>query len=628
MRRVVVLTAITATFLSVFGPAARADAPIGTFTITPSTTQAGGHPNITTLFTVGNRDTQNIPQPNCGCQNAKEVIIDSPQGIIPDPHATPQCNAAEFATFSCPIDSQVGITRFGIETESPLGNSPFSGEKGLPLYNLVPHPGQAGLVGFNIPNLEIGVFIVISSRTESDYGLKLAITGIPQTPPIAYSETTFWGVPADPSHDLLRFSPPGCNPVASQGEGGACSPLPHPSNSQPIPFIDSATTCGIPLEATIHVLAYDDGTSEASAPYPATTGCDQLSFNPSLFAQPTTTATDSASGLALNLQVPQEESPSVPSPSEIKETTVTLPEGFSINPNAADGKTACTEADAHFGTEEEAHCPESSKVGSLSIESAALPGPLPGYIYLGEPKPGNRYRIFLVANGFDVHVKLAGSVTPNPNTGQLTISTEQPETPFTDFNLHIFGSERGLLATPTKCGTYPVNSTFTPWDSFLPKQTSTQYFELKSGPVTAEAGPGGAACPSSTRPFQPAFQASSVNSAPGAHTPFFIELTRPDGDQDLSGLTVTTPPGLSATLAGVPYCPEADISAATQPGYSGLQEEAHPSCPAASQVGTATVGAGAGSHPVYVGGKVYLAGPYKGAPLEPRRDHPRRLRSL
>ena len=51
------------------------------------------------------------------------------------------------------------------------------------------------------------------------------------------------------------------------------------------------------------------------------------------------------------------------------------------------------------------------------------------------------------------------------------------------------------------------------------------------------------------------------------------------------------------------------------PGYTGAAEQASPACPAASQVGTAIAGAGAGTHPVYVSGKVYLAGPYKGAPV-------------
>jgi hypothetical protein len=105
------------------------------------------------------------------------------------------------------------------------------------------------------------------------------------------------------------------------------------------------------------------------------------------------------------------------------------------------------------------------------------------------------------------------------------------------------------------------------------------------------------------------------DSTAGSHSSFALQLNRLDGDQNLVALTVHTPPGFSATLAGVPYCYEGVLLAAESPGYSGSLEEASPNCPATSQIGTATVGAGAGTHPVYVRGRVYLAGPYKGAPL-------------
>ena len=42
---------------------------------------------------------------------------------------------------------------------------------------------------------------------------------------------------------------------------------------------------------------------------------------------------------------------------------------------------------------------------------------------------------------------------------------------------------------------------------------------------------------------------------------------------------------------------------------------ASPSCPAGSHIGTSSTAAGAGDHPVHLAGSVYLAGPYKGAPL-------------
>jgi hypothetical protein len=92
-----------------------------------------------------------------------------------------------------------------------------------------------------------------------------------------------------------------------------------------------------------------------------------------------------------------------------------------------------------------------------------------------------------------------------------------------------------------------------------------------------------------------------------------VEIERQDGDQFLKGLQVTAPPGVTASLRGVTYCPEPTI--AQLETETGRQELEHPLCPASSQIGTATAGAGAGSHPLYVPGKVFLAGPYKGEPL-------------
>ena len=91
---------------------------------------------------------------------------------------------------------------------------------------------------------------------------------------------------------------------------------------------------------------------------------------------------------------------------------------------------------------------------------------------------------------------------------------------------------------------------------------------------------------------------------------------------------MSTPPGFSATLAGVPYCSDAALAAAAAPRYSGIAEQQSPSCPPGGLIGTSVAGAGAGTHPVYLPGKVYLAGPYKGAPLSAGGDHPGRLGAI
>lgn len=578
---------------------ASAESPIYEFFVKPTNSQAGGHPNLRTLIFVGNRLTQHVPPPSCDCQDPKEMNFEMPTGVIGNPHATPQCDTADFAVQLCAPETQVGYALISINAEPPGGGG-LGGK--IAVFDLEPHPGEAGLLGFHVPLLGFPIYVSINPRTESDYGLDVTVEGITHLLPLSFVDMTLFGVPASPANNVDRL-PRGWESFFD-GENP-----PTPSNAPETAFIQNPTTCGVPLEAKVEVTAYDREVSRASYPFPATTGCDQLSFNPSLYAQPTTTATDSPSGLDVDLQVPQVQSPEVPSPSEIKATTVTLPEGFSINPNAADGKEACEDvAQAKIGTRLAAQCPENSKVGTVSVESSALPGPIPGAVYLGKPEPGNRYRLILTADGYNVHVKLAGSVETNERTGQLTVSFPNlPQTPFTDFNLHFFGSERGLLATPEKCGTYRVTSTFTPWDSLLSDQTSAQPFTLTSGP-------GGSACPPAVRPFRPSMTAGVTDKTAGRHSPFSLVLRRSDGDQDLTALDVSTPPGFSATLAGVAYCSEGALAQAAA-SDSGVAQLAAPSCPAGSQIGTSNTAAGAGDHPVYLPGKVYLAGPYKGAPL-------------
>jgi hypothetical protein len=577
------------------------------YTMTPSTTQAGGHPNIHTLIYVENAETGNFPQPSCECQDPRSLTVDAPAGVIANPHATPQCSEVDFANVNCPIDSQVGLLEIGFNKEAP----PVEGTFPTPVFNLVTHPGQAGLLGFFAPIINSPIYIIVSSRTESDYGLDLHTADITHILSLGLSvlDLTLWGVPADPANNAGRLGPAGCDSQHTSVSHPGCEPG-FSSNAPLEPFLSNPTTCGVPLSASLEVVSYDLGVDNATTPYPATTGCDQLDFNPSLFGQPTTEAADSPSGLAVELKVPQDTSPTVPSPSEIRDATVTLPAGFSINSGAADGKAACSQAAAHFGVRDAAaECPENAKVGTLTVTSSSLPGPLPGYIYLGEPQPGNRYRLFLIADGFGLHVKLAGSVVPDPQTGRLTVHfADLPQFPFSSFDMHFFGSERGLLATPTRCGSYPVQSTFTPWDSVLPEQSSAQFFSLDSGPE-------GKPCPGATRPFAPGFEAGVADKTAGVHAPFSFVLSRQDGDQNLAGVRLTTPPGFLASLSGVPYCPEAAIARLHDTSWSGLAEQATPACPAASQVGTAVAAAGAGNHPVHVLGKVYLAGPYKGAPL-------------
>jgi hypothetical protein len=624
-------------------PFAAANTPIDVYGLLPSTTQAGGHPDLHISFSLENGTVQQEKygiNTECDCENPRFLTVHSPSGLVGNPQAVPRCTAADFASISCPVDTQIGI----VEVTVTQGFARIVLTE--PVYNLVPRAEDPGLVGFDAIGTK--VFELLKSRTGGDYGLDTTVSVFNGFPTQIVNQV-FFGVPASPEHDNQRFqyqsigrvflnfcdqngnlmTPNQLEPLAApsgpQAARFACelleppagppgsfgSQTPAKSSAPETPFTLNPTTCGVPLESTGEVLSYDGGITTASEAYPAATGCDKLDFNPSLSAKPTTTEADSPSGLDIDLTVPQPQSATAPSPSQIKATTVTLPPGFTINSNAADGKTSCKDVDANIGTgsEDPANCPEFAKVGTLEVHTALLPGPLPGYVYLGAPQPGNRYRAFLVADGFATHIKLPGSVYPDPVTGQLVISFKDlPQTPFEEFNLHIFGSERGILATPTHCGTYAVHTTFTPWDGVLPEQDSTQFF-------TIDSGPNGTPCPGSERPFNPDFEAGSDGNTAGEFSPLSVVLSRDDGDQLLKGLNVTTPLGFSASLKGVPYCPQSAIDQLASSTYSGIAEQTAPACPAGSQIGTLKAGAGAGSRPLNVDGKVYLAGPYKGAPL-------------
>ena len=235
------------------------------------------------------------------------------------------------------------------------------------------------------------------------------------------------------------------------------------------------------------------------------------------------------------------------------------------------------------------------------------PGQLTGAVYIGEPKPGNQYRLFLIAAGFGINAKLVGSFKPDPTTGQLTAFFEDlPQVPFDDFQLHLFASDRGLMATPTRCTIYSTSAHFFPWNTTLADQESSQVFGL-------EAGPHGTACPGQIRPFNPSLVAGTSNPVAGAHSSFTLKLDREDGDQFLGKLNFTMPPGLTANLHGVTYCPEASIQAAAN--TPGKVEQANPAARPSSEIGTSNVAAGPGSHPFHAVGKIYMAGPFQGAPL-------------
>ena len=166
--------------------------PINLYAAEPSSTQAGGHPNITTVYFNPERNKLGFPGP-CFCQDPENVLNQLPTGVIGDPHAVPYCTLAQLSEHRCPPDSQVGY----------LWNVLYEAFFFSPIYNVEPDSDQAGLLGFEFPFTNSSAFIELSSRTGSDYGLNATVKGISQIVPPEGAQLTLWGFLPNPLTMLI-----------------------------------------------------------------------------------------------------------------------------------------------------------------------------------------------------------------------------------------------------------------------------------------------------------------------------------------------------------------------------------------------------------------------------------------
>jgi hypothetical protein len=362
--------------------------------------------------------------------------------------------------------------------------------------------------------------------------------------------------------------------------------------------------------------------------------CDTIPFNPSLGVEPGNTQTDSPAGAAVEVKLPVEPSPTGQETSTVRTAKVALPNGMGLNPSAANGLVACTDGQFGKGTRNPVACPPASRVGSVAVTSPPLPeGPLTGNVYVGQqksrvPESGEQFRILVHAASprYGVDVRLIGNVSANPRTGQLTTTFDEPakidplkgelphglpQVPFTTFRLQFDGGARAPLTSAPICGPHTTVSQLTPWSaqfSGKPPAAPSSTFALTSAP-----GGGPCAKTMAARPFAPGFAAAPHSHRARQFTPFATRIVRSDGQQELKGVDITLPPGATAKLKGVPYCPPSALVAAAQ--GSGAAEKANSSCPDKSQVGTVTATTGSGPLPFHIAGKAFLSGRYKGAPV-------------
>jgi hypothetical protein len=580
-----------------------------------TTTLAGSHPHSASasfdLAYAPNEDGILAP-----LENLKDAIVELPPGLVGNPQAVAECTNAEFAsgTRGCPAESQVGVfTLISFEAGG------FYTTK-TPLYNMKAPKGTAAQLGFYI--IFVPVTISAGVRT-GDYGITTKALNAQESLKVAGASVEVWGVPADPSHDEMRDE---CLDFwTGKPTGKSCPSTDWPDD--PKAFFSLPTSCTGPVKTDLEVVGWQYGTDSASflshddaEPIPNPVGgtdCAALDFSPTLLARPTTNVADAPSGLEVDLHIPQDTiaDPNGRVEAHLRDTTVTLPEGLVVNPSGANGLDGCSAGQIDLNGPNPASCPDASKVGTVEVETPLLDHPVKGAVYVAKPheNPFNSLLALYIAVDdpqTGVVVKLAGEVSPDPVTGQLSSTfTENPQVPFEDFKLRFFGGAAASLRTPAVCGEYTTTSSLTPWSApeSGPPATPSDTWQITQG--------SGGACASSESSLShaPAFDAGTISPIAGRHSPFVVNLRRQDGSQQLRALEVSPPQGLLAKLAGTTRCSDAALVAAAS--KSGLAEKAGPSCPASSRVGAVVAAAGAGPAPYYAEGTAYLAGPYKGAPL-------------
>jgi hypothetical protein len=544
----------------------------------------------------------------------RKIEVELPPGLAGNPTAIERCTAQQFNTNSegfankCPDDSAVGLATVQ-QLEGTAGNGSF------PIYNLVPPRGMPAQLGFRI--FAAPFYINTRVRSDSDYGTTAYLENLTEASRVTASRITIWGTPWEQSHDTQRGH------CADRREGSC------PAEGTPRPFWRLPSSCEIPLLTSFSFETWAQPVTGAAASdtEPAPTQCDKPPFTPTIESKPTTNVADAPSGLHFGLHLPQKanEDPNGLGEADLRDTTVVLPKGLTVNPSSADGLASCSLAEIGYSGEFEGHpsfsaqpanCPEASKVGTVQVDAPAIDHPLPGSVYLAKQNENpfhSLIAIYIAVNDpiSGVVVKLAGKVSLDPATGQLsTVVPGSPQVPFEDFKFDFFEGARAPLRTPAVCGTHTTTTAMTPWTSpaFGADATPSDSFQTTQSPS-------GGSCPTSAAqlPNSPRFEAGSQSPIAGAYAPFVVNLSRQDGSQELKGLNLTLPPGVAAKFAGVAECPDASIASAET--KTGKQEQVAPSCPASSHLGTVTVGAGAGPAPYYVKGDAYLAGPYQGAPL-------------
>jgi hypothetical protein len=373
---------------------ASAAVSVTSFSVTPSTTQAGGHPDLVV-------DTSLASNPSSDDIKSLRVVL--PQGLVGDPRSAGRCSQSAFALDNCPADSRVGTT---VVTATLLLVSLDSAGDVYSLAPLGSEPARLGIVVrpqlANLPLDKIFLQSPVTVGPETNFGLSTTFDNLPRQ-----------AGGQDIRMDRLKLT---LNGTVAHG-----------------PFVSNPTSCR-PAIANATITSYDaPGSSSASGGF-TPTGCDREAFAPQLQGSVVTTPGASPSkpvGVVSTIVLP-------PGQANLRTAVVRLPKTLSANIDVLN--KACTlDQQASAGG-----CPDSSRVGSARTVSPLLAAPLDGKVFLAATAAGLP-KLLVVFTGA-LALKLDGNV--DITNGVATTFDGLPDVPLSKFDLTLDRSS-GLLTTDT-----------------------------------------------------------------------------------------------------------------------------------------------------------------------------------
>ncbi len=568
---------------------------------------------------------------------SKNLTFNLPAGLVGRASAVPECTDAQFGVQevnnrnSCPEDTVIGVADVAVNDPHP--NTFEFAQLAVPVFNLEPGPGEPARFGFE--TFHVPVTLNTSVRTGEDYGASVSVVNASDDIQLLASSVTIWGTPGDERHDNARGwqclgkgsydikikpQPPKCGEHEEHNKGA---------------FLTLPTSCG-PQVTKVTGEAWGGAELPEATERFELNGCKELDFNPTVEVKTDEHSASTPSGLTVEVSVPQEGTltDGQRAEADIKSTTLELPSELETSAGAANSLATCgvgqagfEEAGASLGAQleeqrfsfllpvareagAEPHCPVASKIGTVEINTPFLSNPVSGSLYLASQDTNpfaSPLVLYMIAEEPEskVLVKLAGEVEIRSNGQLVSRFKETPQVAFEHLKLHLFngsssGAETASQATPARCGSNPAAASFETWS-----QKEGEPFPRSSSPggLAITSGPHGTPCTNAgeTLPFAPSFQAGSSNPEAAKYSPFTLTIARPDGSQALKAIDMELPPGVAAKLGSVPLC--------------GEPAAAEGKCGEESKIGESTTYSGLGNAPVELAGKVYLTGPYDGAPF-------------